>query len=276
MKGLQGKAAANVQKFGQAIGDEYDNLPAGTSIELAPVTQRLREAALERLTVQAGGKAVPKGPHAAQALKNVDDLERTLAEIAERNPQTGALEVPVERLRQVRQYFDRIAAQSGRYEGKALADQNMAEAHGMAADAIREEFAKAFPSIAKLNKDYSFWKNVHKVVSDTIERRQGQAKPLGRKIAAAAGTVAGSQAGGIGAVLGRAGMEQLEALTSGPAWGTVSAVLKDRLAKAIAAGNRREAEFQITKMVRAAATSRFVIPEINPQPGNRSASAAQP
>jgi hypothetical protein len=55
--------------------------------------------------------------------------------------------------------------------------------HGRAADAIREEFAKADPSLAALNKEFSFWKNAEKVVDETILRREGQARPLGRKIA---------------------------------------------------------------------------------------------
>jgi len=44
-----------------------------------------------------------------------------------------------------------------------------------------------------LNREYSFWNAVDKVVSDTITRRTGQAKPLWQKLAAAAGTAAGGR-----------------------------------------------------------------------------------
>jgi hypothetical protein len=190
-------------------------------------------------------------------MENVRALEQTLRDIAQVNPSTGALEISVDNLRKARQFFDSIAARAGRYEGKALADYSMAESHAMAADAIREQFAKSFPSIDQINKEFSFWKNVHRVVSDTVLRRQGQAKPLGRKIAGAAGAAVGGATGGLeGFAIGKAAADALEALMTSPAWGTSSAVFKDRLAKALAAGSRGEAEFYITKLVRAAATAR--------------------
>jgi hypothetical protein len=60
----------------------------------------------------------------------------------------------------------------------------------MAADAIREQLGQQFPDIDALNKDYSFLRNVNRVVSDTITRRTGQAKPLGQKLAQALSPVA--------------------------------------------------------------------------------------
>ena len=257
MKGLKGKASDKVAELGQAIGDEFANLPAGTAVELRPILQRMAKAVEDDLLITGrGGKQVAKGPHAATGKRNVEGLARTLTDLAERNPTTGVWEVPVERVRTLRQYFDEVAAKGGRYEGKALADQASAEAHGMAADAIRQELAQAFPSIAKLNKEFHFWKNVDKVVGDTVMRRQGQAKPLGRKLAGAAGAASGYATGGIaGLALGKTAMDTFEALVTSPAWGTVAAVTKDRIAKALASGNRSTAEFYIRKAAKAAATN---------------------
>jgi hypothetical protein len=124
--------------------------------------------------------------------------------------------------------------------------------HGMAADAIREELGQQFPSIDALNQEYSFWKNVDKVVSDTITRRTGQAKPLGQKLAQAAGTGAGFVVGGLkGAVLGREAMAAVEKATTSTAWGTVRAVMKDRLADAMAAGDT-QAVIRLTSRIAAA------------------------
>jgi hypothetical protein len=146
--------------------------------------------------------------------------------------------VPVEKLRQLRQTWDGVAALAKRYQGAELADYASGQVHGMAADAIREQLGAQFPDIDALNKEYSFWKNVDQVVSDTITRRTGQAKPLGQKLASAAGTAAGYATGGVGgAVLGREAMQALEKVTTSTAWGTVSAIMKDRLADALASGD---------------------------------------
>lgn len=161
-----------------------------------------------------------------------------LLDVSEQNPQTGALEVPVDKLRQLRQTWDGVAALAKHYQGAVLADYAAGEVHGMAADAIREQLGAQFPDIDALNKEYSFWKNAEKIVSDTITRRQGQAKPLGQKLAQAAGTAAGYATGGMGgAVLGREAMGALEKLTTSTAWGTVSAVMRSKLADAIASGD---------------------------------------
>ncbi|MCE5309641.1 MAG: hypothetical protein LLG20_18560 [Acidobacteriales bacterium] len=251
MKGLNAKVTRNVQRLGQAIGDEFDNLPSGSAIELDPILQRIQQSAEDAYTVVTSGGRVPKGPLAETGIGHVDSLKDALASVAEVNPATGAREIPVDRLRSVRQYFDSIAAKAGRYEGKALADESMAEAHGMAADGIRNELAQAYPNIDRLNKDFNFWKNVSKVVGDTMMRREGQAKPLSHKMAKAAGSAAGFVSHGpTGLVLGRYGAGLLEQITASPAWGTVSAVAKDKLAKALARGRRGDSEFLIKKIAR--------------------------
>ncbi len=250
MKGLQAKSAGQVAQWGEAIGNAWDNLPTGTKVEFQPIFDKIQAATnAEHTVLDSTGKAIPKGPEAARALKNIDSLQTTLLDVAEQNPTSGKLEIPVEKLRDLRQYFDNVSKQAGRFEGKDLADQSMAAAHGMAADAIREELGKTFPDIAALNKEFSFWKDVNRVVSDTILRREGQARPLGQKLMGAAGAAAGFGTAGIkGAALGKAAMQALESATTSPAWQTVSAVLKDRLAMAIAAGDQGPINFYIGKI----------------------------
>ncbi|WP_031499870.1 hypothetical protein [Bryobacter aggregatus] len=119
----------------------------------------------------------------------------------------------------------------------------------MAADAIREELAKQFPDIAVINKEYSFWKNVDRVVGDTLLRREGQAKPLGQKLAAGAGAiVGGAKAGPKGAILGGKVGQLFEATVSSPGWATASAVLKDRLAKALGSGSSAQIDYYLRRI----------------------------
>lgn len=251
LKGLQAQAAHHISAVGSAIGDAWDNLPAGTSTELEPVYDRLQSAIDDTHSVaDSAGNMIPKGPEAERAIGNISKLQQTLVDVSEADPATGKLVVPVDKIRALRQYFDDIAARAGRYSGKDLADQSAAEAHGIAADSIRSELAKDHPEIAALNKEYSFWKNVHQITSDTISRQQGQSRPLGVQLARAGGFV---KAGPLGA-------EAMGALTESvrsTAWRTASAVIKDRLADAIASGSQSAVDFYVKKI--AAATGAAVL-----------------
>jgi len=114
--------------------------------------------------------------------------------------------------------------------------------------------AQDYPDIAKINAEYSLWKDTAQVLTDTLARRQGQARPLGVKMAKAAGTAVGFGTGGIhGAILGRAAMGALESAISSPGWRTATAVAKDRLADAIAAGNPGKITFYAQKIKQAEA-----------------------
>lgn len=264
LKGMKETAQASIGRAGQAIDDAWAALPEGTAVPIDSVLQKMQAATNETFTVEAaGGGRMPMGDVAKAGVRQSEALQEVLLGAAEKNPQTGALEIPVARARQLRQYFDEVAKEGGRYDGKALAEASAAKAHGMAADAIRAQL-NDFPGIEALNKEYSFWKDVDRVVSDTLTRRQGQAKPLGRKIAAAVGGGAGFTHGGIpGAVVGRMAGEALEQIATSPAWQTVEAVMKDRLAKAIASGNRGAVEFYIAKIAKSAGiATRLTDPEL--------------
>jgi hypothetical protein len=128
-----------------------------------------------------------------------------------------------------------------------------AESAKMARGAIRDQLASDFPDIAAINKEFTFWKRMHEVVSDTVTRREGQAKPIGQKIAQAGGMAVGAQGGLLPAVIGRYATGALEALATSPAWRTVSATTKGRLAKYIADGNRPMVETTLRSIQRSLA-----------------------
>lgn len=254
LKGLAGKATSNVQAFGRAIDDAWSALPPGTSVELDPVLNTIENSAKNSLTItDSTGREIPMTEAGARGLDSLDFLKQTLRDVSVPNPQTGNLEVPVEKLRKLRQTWDEVAAQAKVYTGANLADAATGKIHSMTADAIRSEFAKDYPDIAELNKEYNFWKNVEQVVNDTVLRREGQAKPLGQKIAGAAGMAIGGSQGGIkGAVLGKQAFEGLTSLMGSTMWRTVSAVQKNNLANYLANGNGPAAETLIGQMLKAA------------------------
>ena len=76
------------------------------------------------------------------------------------------------------------------------------------------------------------------MVNATPLRRVGQVRPLAQKLAQAAGTGAAYVTAGVpGAVLGREAMAAAEKAVTSRVWNTVSAVMKSRLADALASGD---------------------------------------
>jgi hypothetical protein len=259
LKGLRGKAQANLKLAGQAIDDAWEGLPDGSSIDANKLINTLTQKADDLHTVNAGGRRMPIGAEAVKALNNVAEIKNTLLAASELDA-AGNRILPAATARRIRQYFDKVSEDAGRFEGASLSDKSTAAAHAAGADAIRGQLASEFPDIAAINKEYTLWKNVERVVADTQGRRIGQATPLGVKIAKGAGAAAGMVNGGLGgAIIGREAMGMFESAVSSPAWRTVSAVTKDRLAKSImrgVPGDFNAAMADVTKALNAADKSK--------------------
>lgn len=241
LKGLNEKIGTQIASFGQKIGDAFEGLPDDAAIPLEDIKQKLVQSAKDSFTVKAphGSAAATAeettpGPLADTGVEHATELYKRLEAYAVPDEE-GNLAIPARTARDLRQYYDRIGKMAGRYDAKTLADHSIAEAHGMAADAIRGVLAEQFPEIADLNREYSFWKDAGQVVSDTLLRRQGQAKPLGVKIARGAGITGGTVWAGLhGGIMGGIVMDAVEGAIQSPAWNTVSAVLRSKLAHALA------------------------------------------
>lgn len=254
LPGMLEKSQGRMRFLGQKIDDVWDAMDVtGTMADVRPILQHLDDAARETYyTTGANGQLVVKGKVAEQGLKELESIGETLLSAAAPNSATGALEIPIKTLREFRQYWDEVANKAGAFTSD-LSSWTRGKAHKFAGDAIREELAKATPDLAALNREFSFWNRVADVTESTLQRRTGQAKPLTRRLAQLGGTAGGAAAGGpLGAVLGSVAMDQLQGLMISPAWGTASAVFKDRLANAIAKGSRGEAEFYIRKLASSA------------------------
>ncbi|MGP0071204.1 MAG: hypothetical protein ACLPWF_04635 [Bryobacteraceae bacterium] len=239
VRSIAQQSADKLQTVGQQLSDAYEDLPAGSSIPLADVTGKIQQAANNAFTVPTASGPLSPSPVADAGLNHTASIINRLTTASDLDPLSGERTIPVDTARRLRQYYDSVAADAGRYDGKALADQTAGAAHGMAADAIRQQLASDFPDIAKINKEYSFWKDVNKVTSDTLLRRQGQASsPLSTMIARGAGEAAGSVVGGpAGAVAGGVIGNTLQKLFNSGSWKTTSAVIKNDLANALASGS---------------------------------------
>jgi hypothetical protein len=163
--------------------------------------------------------------------------------------------VSTESARSWRQMMDSfIASKPGGFAiTKPLAAE--AEVKKVATNAIRAELAKTYPDIARVNAEYSFWRNYQMILDETATRRTGQVGPLGRKVVLGAGAAAGLATGGVSsAILDAALVGSADKLFSSTAWRTVSAVTKDRLAHAFASGDAKTANL-ILKQIGTVASS---------------------
>lgn len=275
LKGLGNKAQAQIQTYGQAIDDAWRAIPEGESVPVDDILARLGKAAEEtHMLDDAAGNMLPMGAEARRGVSNIKDLQDTIAQYVEPvkiwDVENGVEKtmnvIPSAKLRRLRQYFDSVSEKAGRFDGKNMADQSSAAAHSMAADGIREELAKAYPDIAKINKEFSFWKDLSKVVDDTIVRKTGHGPGLGATVMKTGAAAAGMASGGVhGAIISGESMGTLQRIAASTAWRTVSAVQKDKLANAIARGNRGESE-RLIRMITATVTSATARSRPNQQP----------
>jgi hypothetical protein len=153
-------------------------------------------------------------------------------------------DVSPDNLRRLRQIFEDPVAQRGGYAGADLSTNYTLSAQKQAADSIRGILNKN-PDIGSLNKELSFWLDVQRVTSESGLRRTGQEGgllktlwPLGAAIAGGgAGFAAHGTEAGLGAAATTMLATQVAKAARSPAWRTVSAVTKDRLANALARGD---------------------------------------
>lgn len=235
-KNAAAQAKARVQAVGQQIDDAFNALPDEAAVPLQPIAETLANRAIQKATVPGpNGTRIPANPQAEKMIANAEDLVRRLGDAGTTLPD-GSLSISVRALRRFKQEFDEIGKQAGRFEGKTLADQSSAASQALAGDVARDALNTAFPEIAALNKDFSFWKNVQQVAADAALRKTGQTHAVTKGIFQATGAGLGANFGGpVGAIAGGyAGGKLAEGLYS-PAFLTQraakQAALADRIAK---------------------------------------------
>lgn len=158
-------------------------------------------------------------------------------------------DLSAETLDKVKQYWQGVVAESGGYTGRpnlGLSRNVMRDA----ASSLSEELHKASPDIAKIDAEYTVWRNLQQVVDSTLQRRVGQPGIGIRDVASVAmGGGLGYLTHGLGGTsAGMALMGTLALAMKSPAWKTVSAITKDRLAGLLANGDLRTAALLSTRL----------------------------
>lgn len=151
-------------------------------------------------------------------------------------------------LDKVKQYYQSVVNEAGGYSGQpdlGLSKRIMRDA----TSAIADELHQADPDIAKIDAEYTVWANLRDVANSTILRKAGQGLGARDVVTALSGGGLGYLAHGIGGgTLGAAVLGSLALAMKSPAWKTVSAVTKDRLAGLLAHGDLRTAALLTTRL----------------------------
>jgi hypothetical protein len=206
---------------------------------------------LENLKQTYMPQGIPAQPQAVNAIEGIQNIVK----------QYGS-DVSPTSLRRLRQIFEDPVAQRGAYAGADISTNYTLNAQKQAADSIRGILNKN-PDIGALNKEISFWLDVQRVTSQSALRRTGQEGGLLKTLwplgAAVAGGGAGFAAHGAEAGIGAAAATMLSAQVAkavrSPAWRTISAVTKDRLADALSRGDVTATSALLSKVGLATATA---------------------
>lgn len=279
-RGLSEHAAREVDNLGEQIDNLWSAIPEGQRVPAQTVRDALKAAQQElaldgpakSLTVrmaevlpddvvksinaQAGTAVVERSGKAIiepAAVRNLQRIERMIETLAD-----DAGSVDVHQLRRVKQIFDDVVAGRGGYAGKtqSIADQGGVLARKEAANAIREELAAQYPDIAKINRQFHFWRNVQTIIDETLRRTSSQSQPMGQQLARVAGSAAAGHGGAGAAILTGEAASLFRKITTSAGWNTTSAFAKDRLAGLLASGQLGRATLVMQSMLQASATSK--------------------
>lgn len=238
---------AAIQQFGGRAVDTGNIVDALESAKNAfrtsvrrPFAEVPESMASKVVRVEPDGTAVVAHEFEPRAIRQLDGLQAIIRDFGP--------EIRADQLISIRRAWDKVVDQAGGFSHRAggaigvpLKDQSEAAAKKAATTAIREQLNAAVPELSALNKEFSFWKSLDDVISQTLKRTQPQGPGLARTAAEVAGNVVGGAAGmsqgPTGAVTGAFALGKLGKMAqtafSSPRWKLMSAGWKDDLAEAI-------------------------------------------
>lgn len=257
VKGSRGQMLAQADKAVQSVGAKIgaaldDAEKAGTTIpgliirgdiQLSRDALKVRNAAGELIPI-AGTEGV---------IARLDKMDDFVAQLGD--------DISVKQAAAIKRTWDRIVSKAGLYGPKATAtatDAEKAWAIREGAGAFRTLLNSASPTLADLNREYTFWKGLKTVLTETEKRTQAHGGGLVSGITGAAGLTAGFASGQSmsdrvqNAVLGGLAGRQLVKLMQSPWFRTaVAAPVKANLAAALSNGNAEAVERAIKQGVAA-------------------------
>lgn len=219
LKNISQKAQQEIIEYGSKIDEFIENIPKEAKVKIKPAIDKISDWKKQFI--------VDDVILDDNAVKLADNLKNTLAKFGN--------EVPAETMIKVRRVLDNAVSR-----GKGFLDDVSTlntQVKKEATNAIREELAKDFPELAKINKEFTFWKNVDDVVGATLQRKTGQTGAFGSKTSQILGGVLGLKGGPVGSAVGAYVAKKLNSIVGSSLWKTTSAVQRQKIADALANGN---------------------------------------
>lgn len=219
---LLGKVESKVYEFGDKIDEFIKNMgDEATKIDIKtqPLLDSLAEAKKQFSFLNDAGKEIVTNKNALAKITELEGMVSQLGGSASFNT-----------LRKMRQILDAEISKAGGFLGKTLAEGTEAELKSGIANSIRNELAKDSPDLAKLNLEYSNWKNFEYVLTEGLKRDAGKTMGLKSKVTAVIGGIAGGAKGAVA-------LTALEKIFNSTLWKTININLKTSLAKSIESGS---------------------------------------
>lgn len=239
-RGLGGSREALLERAKVAVettGDQIDEAIqqyGSRDVGTRPITDALESAKDAFRDVTKTGALVEFEPRAIRQLEGIQKI------IGAYGP-----DMTVKQMIGVRRAWDKVVDQAGGYAHRAggaigvpLKDQSEAAVKREATSAIRAVLAAEVPELAALNKEFSFWKGLDDVLTQTQQRAAPQQGGLKKAVVEVAGAAAGASHGlGAAWATGKVAGLANQVFTS-PRWRFVDARMRDQLASAIESGSQ--------------------------------------
>lgn len=263
-RGVSGTRSAMLEQAEQAVSSVGPRI--GRIYEAAGKAGKTISGQVIRGELQFAGDAL-KVPNAKGVLTPIPGYERVVRKLdkLDRWVETLGDDVPVHHAAKIATMWGKIVSKSGLFGPKAMASA----ADNADAWAVREgtgQFRRLLndvdTTLPALNAEFSFWKGLRNVLKETEQRTQAQSGGLlnavGSSSAGAAGAMATMLSGGgpaevlTGAFATQAATHQFLKLVRSPWWKTsISAPMKDHMARALASGSKGQAAAALARMTAA-------------------------
>jgi uncharacterized protein YjbJ (UPF0337 family) len=231
---ISGLADEGTEVGGDAVKKAGDNLPVFAKTKVKPIIEKAKKL---RNSYIVNGKVLDEG-----AINSIDKVVETITQFGK--------EIPDPQLLKIRRVLDKSVAIGNKNFTKEEGVSLAVEAKEGMANSIRNVLNSKYPELGAANKEFALWSNVHKIVTATLERRSTQSGGITKFIAPImAGGAGFAGGGGAPAIIGYFATQQAIKLFQSPAYKTLSAVNKARLADYLASGKIKEATLYTAKLL---------------------------
>lgn len=229
-KGMLEKAAAQVESSGEAILD-FPQLAGRTSTD-----DIIKVLEAKKGDFIVGGKAI-----VPEAIKKIDDVQATIRQFGDVIHDAD--------MQTVGRILSKEVAKGKNAFLQSADEASKVEVQKLASNAIRSTLSEKYPDLAKLNKEFHFWKTMEDVLANTVARKTGQSTGIVKNIA----TIAGAATPGTPIEKGMyaAAMRFIATAVQSPGWGIVSGKMKNNLADALLKGTSKELSTVLQKVIQA-------------------------